>query len=163
MQPWQPPPAPRAANKAQLRAVCLDGALGGVLSALVLAWRSRIDTGRGAAALNAPSHWVHGAPALRRDAVTWRHTVLGFAIHTASSFFWAVWHRQLRVRRRAPTPANALVDAAVITAAAALVDLRVVPPRLSPGFEHRLDRTSLVLVYAAFGAGLLLGACVQRR
>jgi hypothetical protein len=62
-----------------------------------------------------------------------------------------------------PTPGEVLAGAAVVTAVAALTDLRLVPPRLSPGFEHRLRAPSVVLVYVAFAAGLAMGAAALRR
>ena len=34
---------------------------------------------------------------------------------------------------------------------------------LTPGFEHRLSRQSLLGVYAAFAAGLALGGLLSRR
>jgi len=47
---------------------------------------------------------------------------------------------------------------------AALVDLRLVPERLTPGFERRLSRRSLAWTYVGFGAGLALaGLLAQRR
>jgi hypothetical protein len=141
----------------------VDGALASALSAAVLAWRGRVETGSAAAALNAPSHWIYGAPALRRNAATLRHTVTGTVIHSVSGVFWALFYRALRAARSQPTPLNAVVDAAAVTAVAAVVDLRLVPERLTPGFERRLKRSSLIAVYVAFAAGLAIGGAVQRR
>ncbi|MFX5839837.1 hypothetical protein ABTE60_21225, partial [Acinetobacter baumannii] len=61
-----------------------------MLSTAVLSWRSRRETGRGATATNATSHWVWGEPAMRHREPSVRHTALGYAIHHASSIFWAV-------------------------------------------------------------------------
>lgn len=49
-----------------------------------------------------------------------------------------------------------LAMAAVVAAGASLVDLRCTPQRLTPGFERRLTPSSLLLVYTAFGLGLVL-------
>jgi hypothetical protein len=38
-----------------------------------------------------------------------------------------------------------------------------VPERLTPGFERRLSNRSLVMVYAAFGAGLALAGLAALR
>ena len=50
-----------------------------------------------------------------------------------------------------------LAQSLALSALAAWVDLAVVPPALSPGFERRLSRGSLCLVYLGFAAGLALG------
>jgi hypothetical protein len=134
-----------------------QGTLASVLSALALAWRGRGDTGSTLAAVNAPSHWFWGRQALRRNDASARYTLVGTLVHHGSSVFWALLYDGLQRARRRPTPADAVADAAAVTALAALVDLKVVPERLTPGFERRLSNRSLVWVYAAFGAGLALG------
>jgi hypothetical protein len=50
-----------------------------------------------------------------------------------------------------------------VTALAAVVDLAIVPKRLTPGFEQRLTRPSITLVYAGFAVGLALGGLLARR
>lgn len=130
------------------------GSLGSIASALALAWRSRRDTGRQFVAVNAPSQWVWGRRALRQPQHTWRYTGVGLLVHHLSSLFWASIYAAWLVRRR-PSPVAA---AAIVTALAAGVDLRAVPERLSPGFQHPLRRSSLCWVYVAFGAGLAAGA-----
>ena len=55
-------------------------------------------------------------------------------------------------------PRDRWVTAAVVTAIGAFTDLRLVPPRLSPGFEHRLSKTGVALVYLGFACGLALAA-----
>lgn len=130
------------------------GAAAGTLSAAVLAWRGRAETGSRVAPLNAVSHWLWGREAIRRNDTTLDHTGLGTAIHYLSALFWGVGYEALRAARRDPTPVNAVTDAAAVTSLAALVDLKVVPERLTPGFERRLSNGSLALVYLAFGVGL---------
>jgi len=56
-----------------------------------------------------------------------------------------------------------VVDAAAVTAVAALVDLRIVPHRLSPGFQDRLSGRALVQVYGGFALGLVLTAWLGGR
>jgi hypothetical protein len=46
---------------------------------------------------------------------------------------------------------------------ACVVDCTVTPPRLTPGYEKRLSRRSLALVYLAFGAGLAATLLRPRR
>lgn len=49
------------------------------------------------------------------------------------------------------------------TALACFTDYQLTPPRLRPGFEQRLSRRSLLLVYGAFGIGLAAGAILVWR
>lgn len=134
----------------------VDGALAAGLSAAVLLWRGRRDAGSAAAPINAVSHWAWPEEALRRDDMTWRFTGTGSAVHWASSTMWAYVYRKLRAHRSRPTRANAVLDAIAVTAVAAVVDFRVVPKRLSPGFEERIGPGGLALVYASFAAGLAI-------
>jgi hypothetical protein len=145
------------------RHIAGEGSLAALISTGVLLWRGLRDSGSAVAPLNAVAHWLWPRSALRADTPTWRYTGVGSAVHTASSMLWAGLYGLLRSRRRRPTPANALTDAAVVTAIAATVDLKLVPPRLTPGFEHRLTRPSLLLVYAGFGLGLALGGLLALR
>jgi hypothetical protein len=65
---------------------------------------------------------------------------------------------------RAPLSTAAILGgAAAVTAVAALTDLKLVPSRLTPGFERRLRSRSVFLVYLAFGAGLALAAAATLR
>lgn len=130
------------------------GTLASALSGAVLAWRGRGDAGSAAAALNAPSHWLWGRDALQRNEATVRHTAVGSGVHWASAMLWGTIYELVRSRRRRPTVTNAMTDAAAVTVVAAVVDLKLVPERLTPGFQHRLSRGSLLLVYASFAAGL---------
>ena len=132
------------------------------------------------------SAWVYGKRAYRQDRPDLRHTGLGLAIHHASALLWgALYEALLRLRgarradsaparatparpvslatERKPPVAELFGLAAGVTALAAFTDLRLVPPRLSPGFEHRLRPASVGLVYLAFCGGLALGAALSRR
>jgi hypothetical protein len=156
-----PAPLPVPFVRQVLQPALLDGTLAGLLSSLVLAWRGRTDIGSAPAPLNAPSHWVYGPRALRRNDASLRYTGVGMAVHYASSLFWAVLYRRLRAGRPQSGTAGAVADAALVTTLAAAVDLKVVPERLTPGFERRLPPRSLWMVYAGFGAGLVLGGLLQ--
>jgi hypothetical protein len=140
------------------------GALAGLASAAVLMWRGRKDAGSAAAPLNAVSHWFSPRRALREDRASLAFTVPGTAVHMASSLLWASLFGAVRGLRRQPTVANAVADAAAVTSLAAVVDLKLVPERLTPGFERRLSDRSLVMVYGGFAIGLALaGALAARR
>lgn len=141
----------------------VDGLVAGALSTVALLWGGRRDNFSAAAPLNAISHWIWPRQALRRNDATVKHTASGVLIHFASSMLWASVFRALRCGRRHATPANAVLDAAAVTSVAALVDLRVVPPRLTPGFEQRLQTDSLRWVYLSFAAGLALSSLLAEK
>lgn len=146
------------AARAALEAVCA-----GALSTLVLAWRGRRETGSAVAPINAVSHWLWPRSALRRNEPSLRYTGTGALTHHLAAVFWCLLYEAVVERRRRPTPATMVGDAAAVTALAAVVDLKLVPKRLSPGFEHRISKPSLVLVYAALAAGMALGGLASRR
>lgn len=134
------------------------------LSAAVLAWRGRAETGSAAAPINAVSHWLWPRAALRQDGVSARYTLTGAAVHVAAALLWCGLFELLQSRRRRPpAPLQTVGDAVAVSAVAAVVDLKCVPERLTPGFERRLSRSSLAGVYAAFAAGLALSALLARR
>lgn len=172
---WRPGPRHRAGpaitptvREPLLRAdrLIAGGLAAAALSGLALAWRGRAETGSAAAPLNAPSQWLHGREALHEDGMTLRHTALGALVHGASSLLWAGLYELLRERRErrgsSTGAAAALADAAAVTAVAAVVDFKLVPDRLSPGFQHRLSRPAVLLAYATFAAGLLLANRIRR-
>ena len=139
-----------------------DGLLAAALSGGSMAVRSKADSGSAVAGVNAPAHWVHGDESIRREDVSAQHTLLGAAIHTASAMLWAGLYETLQARRERRTVTGALVDAAGVAALAAVVDLKLVPERLTPGFQHRMSDKSLLMVYGSFALGLALGG-LQRR
>ncbi len=145
------------------RDMLVDATLAGSASGAALAWRGRAENQSPAAPVNAVSHWLWGDKALARDRPSLRYTASGALVHGVSSMLWGAAFAWLRRRRRRPTLANAAVDAAAVSALASVVDLQLVPPRLTPGFERRLSKRSLLLVYGAFAAGLLLAAGLSSR
>ena len=52
---------------------------------------------------------------------------------------------------------------AAITTAAYVVDFNLTPRRLTPGFEKRLSKRGLFIVYATFALGLATGALIGSR
>lgn len=141
----------------------LHGLLGGTLSAAVLMWRGRKEASSAVAPINAPSHWIFGDEALQADRLSARHTLVGGVTHEASAVLWGTLYEWLRMRRARPTASNAVTDAAAVAALAALVDFKLVPKRLTPGFEHRLGRQGLAWVYASLACGLALGGWLALR
>lgn len=141
--------------------IAVTGLAAGILSTVVLAWRGRAETGSAAAPINAVSHWLYPRRALWRDDVSWRHTANGAAVHIGSAMFWAVAFEGLRRWRernggRPRNPADTVVDAAAVTAVAAVTDLKLVPERFSPGFERRIEAPSVAGTYVTFAIGLAI-------
>lgn len=153
----------RGANwPAALRAAVVSGSLASLASLAVLALGGRAEAGMAPAPVNAPSHWVWGDGALHRDGFSLRYTAVGFVVHHLSSLFWGAVHA--RVFGNEPKPAAAeLRNALLTTAFAAWIDLRVVPHRLTPGFERRLSPATLGAVYLLFGLGLAAGSGAAAR
>jgi hypothetical protein len=142
----------------------LSGAAASALSTVALAALGKAGTGSMFAPTNAISHWIWGEKAARRDLPSVRYTALGYTIHHLSSTFWAVLFERFvgtRLDRLAPAPT--LAAATATSAVACFVDYQLTPRRLRPGFEKRLSKPSLALVYGAFGLGLAAGALMSRR
>lgn len=147
-----------------VREALISGSVASVVSAAALVLAGRREPQRPAAPVNAISHWIWGDRALREDEPDLRHTATGYCIHHAASLFWATLHALVWGRRAvAQGPLPALAGAAVATAVASVVDLRLTPHRLTPGFEHRLSRPALAGVYASFALGLAVGSLLAGR
>lgn len=138
-------------------------ACGALLSGLLLVLRGRHDRGDGTVPINAISHWLWPGSAFEARGLSLRHTATGSVIHLGASCFWSLVFEGRQLLRPPPIAPQAaavsavLTDALALSAAAAWVDLVLVPPALSPGFERQLSGASLCLVYLGFAAGLALG------
>jgi hypothetical protein len=142
----------------------LSGAAASALSTVALAALGKAGTGSAFAPTNAISHWIWGEQAARRDRPSMRYTALGYLIHHLSATFWAVLFERFMGEKldrlaRAPTLAAATATSAI----ACFVDYQLTPQRLQPGYEKRLSKPSLTLVYGAFAVGLAAGALMSRR
>jgi hypothetical protein len=141
----------------------ISGAVASVLSAAVLAACGQIENRRPAGPINGPSQWIHGRAAASVRKPSLRHTLTGFVIHHVTATGWALLHERLFGRRKAQQTFPARLARAALTATAAnVVDFRLTPKRLQPGFDVQLTRTSLLAVYAAFAIGLALVAPGKR-
>jgi hypothetical protein len=97
----------------------------------------------------------------RHEQVSAKHTLTGYAIHHASSLWWAACFEAWAAKSR--RPAELAAKAAATAAVAYVVDYKVVPPRLSPGFEGKVGRLGMAAVYAAFAGGLLAARAAGER
>ena len=150
--------------KRALKDGLVAGGIAGLTSLVVLALGGRRGRGRAWGPVNAPSHWIWGDPALVQDGATPRYTATGILVHQAAASFWGVLHERFLGEPEGAQGAGILLrDAALTTAVAAVVDLQVVPHRLTPGFQHRLSASGLAGVYCLFALGLALGSHVVGR
>ena len=150
-------------GRASGSAWAMESVASGLLSTAALMLLGRRENGSPFAPLNATSHIVWGESAAQVDKADWKHTAVGQALHHASAFFWGALFETLQARRRRPSAAGVLTDAAVTTAVAAVVDLKLVPNRLTPGFEKRLTNRALTITYGSLAAGLVIGGLVALR
>jgi hypothetical protein len=147
-----------------LRRGLVSGATSSLLSTAALAVLGKAGTGSMFAPTNAISHWFYGKKATRRDGASLRYTGTGYLIHHLSATFWAVlFERAFGKVLDRREPLRALEVGAVASAVACFTDYQLTPPRLRPGYEERLSKPSLAVVYAAFGVGLAAGALLCRR
>lgn len=145
------------------RQALISGTLASALSTAVLALFGKATMNKPLAPTNATSHWMWGDRAYDQHDPSLQHTAVGYATHHASAVMWATFFERWLNYSGALRPAEIVRDAAAMTAIASFVDYQLTPPRLRPGFETHLSRGALVGVFAAFGAGLALGAILNRQ
>jgi hypothetical protein len=150
--------------KTALRRGLVSGASSSLLSTAALALFGKREAGSAFAPTNAISHWYWGERAARRDRPSPRYTLPGYAIHHASATFWAVLFERacgdLLDRR---DTGKTLLASTAAAGVACFIDYEMTPQRLKPGYEKRLSRPALAVVYGAFGLGLAAGAMLCRR
>jgi hypothetical protein len=138
------------------------GSVGSLASAAALALGARREGVPVSEAMNAPAHMPFGDRALaeRDPSLFWTGT--GFAVHHGSAIFWALIRDRLQTRLGAGAGPS-LANTAFVTALSALVDLKLMPPRLRPGFERKVSSTTLVGVYTALGIGMAVASRMLER
>lgn len=135
-----------------LRRTLVSGTAASLATSLVLALLARKEQRAAVQPVNSTSHWYHGGDAGRVRSFDLSHTVLGYLTHHLASSFWAVLFEALRSVRRTQSP---LADAAGVSALAAFVDYRLVPKRLTPGWELVVSRKAIATAYIAMAAVFL--------
>jgi hypothetical protein len=149
--------------KTAARQALISGTSASLLSALVLALRGKAENDAPAGPLNGPSQWLFGRQAAYQRSPSVRYTLTGFLIHQLTATGWALLHERLFGRDKAlQTPAQRLGSAAATAVVANIVDYKLTPKRLQPGFEAQLSKKSLVAVYAAFAIGLAVYGMTER-
>ena len=146
-----------------LGTLLISGSVASIVSAISLSLLGKSELNRFAAPLNGPSQWIWGRHAPYVNRLSFRYTFVGYFIHHAASIFWAIGYEDLRRRLPPPETTSAVLAPAVVTAGAAyIVDFYLIPKRLTPGFENRISKRSLLLVYGAFALGLAAPALLAR-
>lgn len=141
----------------------VSGSVASILSTISLAILGKSELDKTAAPVNGPSQWIWGRHAPFKNRFSWQYTVVGYAIHHAASIFWAILHEKHQEQLDPTVSSRALIIPAIVTTAAAyVVDFYVVPKRLTPGFEQRLSKGALFIVYGTFALGLAGGALITR-
>lgn len=146
-----------------LRMAAISGSVASMVSALVAAACGHVENGKPAGPINAISHWVWDEKAFRYDAPSLRHTLVGYLVHHAMSIFWATAFESLMKRHPEPTPRSAVQRGLAVAAVACIVDYTCTPERLTPGFEHKISKKSLLCIYSSFGLGLAVAYIAVRR
>ena len=141
----------------------VSGSVASIASAISLSLLGKRELDRFAAPINGPSQWIWGRHAPYKNRFSLRYTLMGYGIHHAASIFWAIWYERVRKRLSpAKKTSTVLAPAIMTTAAAYVVDFYCIPKRLTPGFENRLSKRSLLLVYGTFALGLAAPALLDR-
>ena len=112
------------------------------------------------APVQAISHILFGPSVLKSSRVDLMKVGFEFILNILAMIGWcsvAELVFQVHGRPAGTLWVSALVSGAV-TMLAYFVDFRVVPKRLTPGFEHVLSRRSLYLVYLGLALAMCLGS-----
>jgi hypothetical protein len=109
--------------------------------------------------LNTLAHIVVGSRAFHVRSVDPVVTTMGMAVHVLSIVVWGLLFSLALARARGVRLwATALVFAAIV----AVLDLVVVPDRLSPGFDAMLTRGELIVLYGIMAMAMAAAAVVLR-
>lgn len=125
---------------------------------------TKLNDGSAAAGLNSVSHILWGDKAAQQDDASAKYTLVGGALNSAAVGSWAAAHEllveQFKVPRRLMPM---LLTASIVSGVAYVTDYFVVPKRLTPGFEKRINGRGLAIVYGALAIGLAVGAVLSRK
>ncbi len=144
---------------------CVPRALStGVLTTVAVALCGQIENGNAVAPINAISHIVWDDDALDKDDLSLKYSGVASLINLSAHGGWALIYEfffgELRDEGKKARP---MTGALAVSLLAYLIDYHIVPPRLTPGMEHRLSRRALWPIYAALALGLWLPRGKKRR
>lgn len=130
----------------------VSGTVAAAAVTLALGLFGRRHAASAAAPLNATSHALWGDRATRKDGASMKYTATGFLTNYGAAFLWALGYEALAGRQ--PSRPRALASGAAVSAAAYVIDYRVVPRRLTPGWQMRLPGSALAALYGVLALGL---------
>jgi hypothetical protein len=110
--------------------------------------------------INAISHAVWGQRAARADSPSLQYTIPSLIINQVGTILWAMIYEKLRgedVHARRILP-----NAGLISALAYITDYRIMPKRLTPGYELRLPPKALYGIYGALALSLASSTAASR-
>lgn len=135
------------------------GAAASIATAVTAALLGEAEKGKPLAPLNAVSHIAWGSEAAEHNEPSAKYTATGLLLNTAAVTMWSAVYEMIHQKRRDPKDLwGALLDGAMVSALAYVVDYMVVPKRLTPGFELRLSNPSLLAIYASLAASMALAS-----
>lgn len=125
----------------------------------VIMFASDRENGVPWAAVNAIAHIVDGDEKEQPTEYSPRESGLGIAINGTAMAAWGVLYEgALLVTKTKSSPFTALLA----TAAAYVIDYKIVPKQFTPGIETRLSRQSVLLSYSAMALGFALSPLWKR-
>ena len=150
----------RGMTRSILRKALFSGAVASIATTATLAVSGALERADPVSPSNGPSQWIWGRRAAYARGASLRHTFVGYVIHHATAVMWATLFEQLRRARRDAT--GTIAAAATTSALAYVVDYKVVPQRLQPGFDAQVSRPALGAFYVTFAAALAIAAWTRR-
>lgn len=142
----------------------IPGLLAGAATSATAAVRGKRDGDSGVASINATSHVLWGDRAAAVEEPTVKHTLPGVLINSAAAIFWTFVFQKLfgaAVKKRGASAA--VLGAAATSGLAYVTDYKLVPSRLTPGYEKRVSARSLWLIYGVLAATMAVGTLVNER
>ncbi|PZR12018.1 MAG: hypothetical protein DI536_16995 [Archangium gephyra] len=128
------------------------------ITAVVLGARRK----RPAKIVNSTSHILWGdRDAKRASEFDLKHTLTGFALNAGAMVAWAGTQQLLFGKPAGRSLTRAAAVGAATSALAWLTDYKVVPKRLTPGFEMHLDAREMTVMYGVLAGALALGRALR--
>lgn len=141
----------------------VSGALASTTTALAAAARGKAEDGEPVAPVNSVSHILWGDKAANQTEPSLKYTMTGVLLNAAAVVGWAAVNHGIKRLTGAKGPIGDAAAGLATTGLAYVTDYKVVPDRLTPGFELRLSNKSLGVVYGALAAGLVVGGLLLSR
>lgn len=140
------------------------GAVAAAATTVATAVCGELEDGNAVAPINAVSHIAWGDEAAAHSEVSGKYTATGLALNAAAVTSWAgVFELCFGQAVDRKEIGKALIGGAAISALAFVTDYYLVPRRVTPGFEKRLNNHSLLGIYSTLALSLAFGRIASRR